>query len=142
LNNRDGISALRRDDVYSGPYVEHAGDIILESETHKLFRGPIGVVEEKSSIAHHEPVGIIIDASNRKPNQKRFQGAELVDVAPTIMAMLNVAIPSNIDGSPIKEIQNEYTVEEVRGSYKPKFKSDSKTNKEGVKNRLENLGYL
>jgi len=142
LDSKKGLKAHQKKELYSGSNVQKAADIIIESDKYKILRGPIGVVHESSPIAHHDTYGIIIDAGESSGDQADIEGAELVDVAPTILGLMDVPVPTNIEGSPIEKILSEYTTREGDELYTPNFKTGFNQNHQTVENRLDSLGYL
>ncbi len=145
----------RREELYSGDYVERAPDLILaahgqqvrptwESNRGQLFkpaRGPDG--------AEHTCDGILIAAGPGIPHSAERGRVAIVDLAPTILYLLGAPIPENLDGRVLTELMQpeltaarpaEYAAEPrppQRRSERPADTSD-----ERVLRRLRDLGYI
>ncbi len=114
----------RREDIYTGRMMEKAPDVIFD-ETAKYFvtRGvpdSVGVpviqdVWTTSFSAYHRPEGII---AVRGPQMKHggggtlrerlarggdFKGARILDVMPTLLAIMRQPIPDDVDGRVLTE---------------------------------------
>jgi len=139
-------------DVYHGPFALNGPDLIAEPEEDYSFGAP-------SLIAHqevftdidfdleipggHHPAGIIIWAGNGVRREYNLQ-AELMDVAPTVLARLGISIPDYMDGkaldslftSPLKIEYQHWWIEMRRDS------GYSSQDEEILRKRLSDLGYL
>jgi predicted AlkP superfamily phosphohydrolase/phosphomutase len=79
------------DDLYyrSAGTVGHGTQYLLENDT-----GPDDAV--------HDWNGIFIGYDKNKRLNKKLEGLKIYDVAPTILSLLGIPIPDDLDGSPIK----------------------------------------
>lgn len=119
-DQRDGApvfaAAHRRDDIYSGPALDLAPDLILDSwsagyrvapgrEASDRFVVPptqlAGVGEAWSS--DHRPLGILVAAGPRIVRAESGERA-LYDVCPTSLALLEQPVPPGLDGEVATEI--------------------------------------
>jgi|GEM_PF-1059142 len=88
-----------REEVYSGPYVSSAPDILILPHYDKGYSiGSIyisnKVVEDKTTYNHH-PEGIFM----MYPHDGGWAGRiKAVDVAPTILSLLSLPLPPDVDG--------------------------------------------
>ena len=102
--------ALKKEEVYSGPYLNKAPDILVLTKNQEYISdpSPYGDIFSKNSneIHAHKMNGIFIAYG---PDIKRGQikGAKIIDIAPTILHMMNVPVPEDMDGRVLKEIFKE-----------------------------------
>jgi len=98
---------LDKKDIFWGPHIDCAPDIILVPEEHVFFSG--GIHEEpiyKRYIGEHEPHALIafygddILASNSVNDRIKVT---IYDLTPTILAYVGFPLPSNSDGRPLTE---------------------------------------
>lgn len=150
--------AWTSDEIYSGPYIGGAPDIILEMaenmaadiNSSSFYKKPRSYPSLKGG---HIRNGILIAAGNTiSPNPDR-KTAHVVDIAPTILHTLQLSIPMNLDGQVLLEL---FESDSVLG--KPPKYVDMRTQKsvtpdadqtaytrdeeEEMKARLQKLGYL
>lgn len=101
----------RREEVYSGPYVEQAPDLVLDWDYAYDCRERVGPVHrdvfENEAIyipfADYRKTGVhrrhgifLMYGSPAKPGC--VEGARLIDVAPTLFHLLGVPVPDDMDG--------------------------------------------
>ena len=100
--------------------------------------------------AHHDTEGILIV---KGPEVRRFtniEGAEIIDLCPTILHWLNIPIPLAVDGKVLKDIfapdssayQREVTYYESKEKQDDKELSCVERDEVAVYNHLQGLGYL
>lgn len=141
----------KREDLYQGKWVHQAPDLILTSHRFQIdtiVTHP-RILFRPARHQGHSPLGIFVASGPEIQNDLRFQGASIVDVAPTILHLMNTSIPSDRDGRVLWEIFQEDS--EVRRR-KPTFVTPRPSletppvctaeEKQGVKDRLKSLGYL
>jgi len=150
-----------REDVFDGPYVERAADIqFLLKEGYRWtshIRDSHYLLEPKDfdliRSGDHRPEGIIIAAGPEIAISKRLTSSPILwDISPTILHMLNIPIPSYMDGSPIKEIFNtdsenfkkEVIISDLHSSDTSIDDSTSYSKEEEaeIEKTLKDMGYL
>jgi predicted AlkP superfamily phosphohydrolase/phosphomutase len=96
-----------REDLYHGPFVDSAPDLLLEPAgyTHVAF-GESEFASNKlvgSSLhsGHHRLEGILIASGAGVQRNWALDAASIADIAPTILYALGVPIPRVMDGKPI-----------------------------------------
>jgi len=105
--------AKLREEVYHGPHIPRAPDIIIRWRTsfiinglqnpgHRSVKEPPGFF----SSGGHRPNGIIIASGPTFRQSGSFPGADLQDLAPTFLYLFNVPIPEDMDGRVITEMIN------------------------------------
>lgn len=109
--------AKRREEVYDGPFMESAPDIILcfnDFETYGVGVLGFGVFQRGQWAkpkwpwfsAHHRMEGILV-AHGAGVRQQSTLDAKLIDMFPTILYALNVPIPNDLDGAVIEGLFTE-----------------------------------
>jgi predicted AlkP superfamily phosphohydrolase/phosphomutase len=100
----------RRDELYHGPYIEQAPDLVLEANEGFYCSGNLGttVFERKTSpmpnSGVHEQAGVLIAEGPDIADVDRRGTDGIADVAPTILHLLDYSIPESIDGRVITEM--------------------------------------
>ncbi|WP_170977454.1 alkaline phosphatase family protein [Halorussus salinisoli] len=131
----------RREEVFSGPYVERAPDVITVPREYDEFlstRVGDGRFAPPSESYNHKRDGIVaISGSGVNPSAD-LSGAHLFDVAPTILATMGVPAADRMDGSVLPAVGAV-----GRESY-PAFDAGEQeaTDDGNVEARLADLGYL
>ncbi len=95
-----------REDVYSGPFVEEAPDIlfIVESSYHPAsalaqpWIGPTSQLDTEAWSGIHAMDGILIARGPCIASGVRLEEASILDIAPTILYAMGQTIPSDMDG--------------------------------------------
>jgi predicted AlkP superfamily phosphohydrolase/phosphomutase len=146
---------LHRDDVYRGPFVDRAPDFTVRWRIEDRAFGPLVAKTEagrermRQILARpplqpggHHPLGMFV-ASGPNVRPTSVQG-KLADVTPTVLALLGVPVPNDLDGAPLDILKRvevraadrpASTVAERETAYTPE-------EEELVKRRLEDLGYI
>jgi predicted AlkP superfamily phosphohydrolase/phosphomutase len=150
-----GVEIMKKEDIYSGPHLDDAPDIIFSIEG-GAYLADIGLEKEifmesnwQTGSGTHRPDGIFIAAG---PDIKHCEGlpdADIIDLAPTILRLLRLPIPSNMEGRPLDDVLVEelaripasYCEPQVRPEDgKPGAYSDE--DEERVREKLSGLGYM
>ncbi|MBW1769269.1 MAG: alkaline phosphatase family protein [Deltaproteobacteria bacterium] len=147
---------FRRDELYSGPYVDYGPDIVFELKGMSYLT--------KENIGHHalfESSGFESGSHRREgilimngPNCKQgveCQGASILDLAPTVLYLSGLPVDKDMDGSvltgwlddkfvernPIQaqRLETTFDGDEIRAVY-----SDSES--EEIESMLQGLGYI
>jgi predicted AlkP superfamily phosphohydrolase/phosphomutase len=154
----------RREDIYAGPLVERAPDLVIElapgNFTKTSFapeKEPLYQSSQYQMFAHqhqsiHSMQGICIATGHpfNSGSEKTIEGARIIDLAPTILHTLGLEIPDDMDGSVLKELFDP----EWFSSNPPRISSDigmkknssrrklSKEEEDKLKDDLQGLGYI
>jgi predicted AlkP superfamily phosphohydrolase/phosphomutase len=154
----------RREDLYQGPHLEDAPDLLIGWKDYAYYTS-VTLGQEKGSIfgAHmnidcseykhvgtHRLNGIFMAMGGIIKKGQQISGAEICDVAPTILYMLGQPIPEDMDGKVLAEIFEEDFYKDNPPRYEqPRYVaqanevvaySDEESRK--VAERLAGLGYL
>ena len=132
-------SVFRREEVFSGPYLDDAPDIILVPNEFDQF---VSATVRPSQFGappepwNHKRFGFIA-ATGDVDTSCDLTGAHLLDVAPTVLATLDIPASDRMDGL-LLPLVDEVGVEE----YPPYRGEDVDTDDSAVEDRLADLGYL
>jgi predicted AlkP superfamily phosphohydrolase/phosphomutase len=135
-----------REDVFHGPYVDDAADILLvpSSWDHYLSaQYHDAPFDDPSPCWNHKRDGIVALAGEAVEETATVEGAHLFDVAPTVLATLGVPVSDRMDGSrlpvvpevPAREY-DEYEGDDRHGDRPQAHETDA------VEEQLRGLGYL
>ncbi len=153
---------LRREEIYAGPRFDQAPDIILRpQEPSDIFfgladfghRDTVSTVYRYSGM--HRDYGMLILNGPGIRQGDEIQGAAIQDMAPTILHVMNMPVPSDMDGSvlegsfvegymeayPVRELTEDTT----EGSAPEAKEGEAGYTEEGEKEileRLRGLGYM
>ncbi|MHC5034592.1 MAG: alkaline phosphatase family protein, partial [Planctomycetota bacterium] len=149
----------RREEAWSGPYVEDLPDVILE-QAERIYAVPTFAEDPGESIfyalpepswsalnhlAGHRPDGVVL-AMGPRVTSTAIQDAHIADVPPTILALLGCPIPENFDGRVLSEVLTDDVKPLRTGAARPPERAVadelSDEDKAAVEDRLRKLGYL
>ena len=144
-------AAYKREELYHGGRLNHAPDIILHTNRSKYVSfghadfGSNKLIEPSiGQTGHHTMEGIVILRGADIPAGTRIEGANIIDIAPTVLALMGLDVPGEMDGKVLfgragisrrvdKETRIEGAVDE--NPY-------SEEDEEQVMERLRELGYV
>ncbi len=152
------LEAYRREELYHGERLETAPDIIVV--TQDCYKGGTGIDELISEVplevisklsGVHRMDGIILAQGPHIRRDARVEGANIIDVAPTILYALGMPIPSDMDGKPLTDFFEDTHTQQTAASYTDERNVEdvstdaygySEEEEESVRLKLEALGYL
>jgi len=148
---------FKREETYWGPHTREAADIIFimkgmtyYTHTPEFGPDPDSLTEPPVNMesATHRMNGIFIITGPNIRRDVTIENARIVDVAPTVLHVMNVPIPLDMDGRVLKEIfepESDSAKREVKRAEYPKEKVARRRLSEEerqIKERLKALGYL
>jgi predicted AlkP superfamily phosphohydrolase/phosphomutase len=154
----------RREEVYHGPCVENAPDLLIHWKNYAYYtsvtlgkeEGPIfGPCEnidasEYKHVGTHRLNGVFMAMGNKIHQGTQITTAEIADIPPTILYMLDQPIPEDMDGRVLTEIFEEAFIRDYPPRYETiRYDTEIKevvtySNKESeeIADRLRALGYI
>jgi predicted AlkP superfamily phosphohydrolase/phosphomutase len=100
----------RREEIYSGPYADRTPDLIVQPRGWEYMAfghadfGSNKLVEPITGLSgHHRLDGILILAGAGVKPGAALEDARILDLTPTILHALDVAVPSDLDGRVLLE---------------------------------------
>jgi predicted AlkP superfamily phosphohydrolase/phosphomutase len=104
----------RREDLYRGPYLDQMPDLLIQTRGweymafgHHDFGSNRLVEPVMGMTGHHRPHGILILAGAGVKPGTHLEGAKIVDLAPTILHVMGVKLPGELDGRVLAEAFEE-----------------------------------
>jgi predicted AlkP superfamily phosphohydrolase/phosphomutase len=148
----------RKEEIYHGPHLNEAPDIIFfakgfeiaafgeyEFASHRILDYSRGVS------ASHRMEGLLMMKGKRIKEGMTLEGAQIIDLAPSVLYLLNLPIPNSMDGRVLQKAFLDGTLQEqpIRFLEEEGPSSDfhpggiySDEEEEDLKRRLRTLGYL
>jgi hypothetical protein len=100
----------RREEIYSGPYVDRTPDLIIQPRGWEYMAfghadfGSNKLVEPITGLSgHHRLDGILIMAGAGVRPGVALEDASILDLTPTILHAMGVAVPHDLDGRVLRE---------------------------------------
>jgi predicted AlkP superfamily phosphohydrolase/phosphomutase len=102
----------KKEEIYSGPYVDHAPDLYFEPVDMAYgcggkFRGAGYVIQPRFPLGIHRKYGISILSGEGVIPGSRIQEARIVDLAPTVLYLMDLPVPDDMDGKVLKQAFDE-----------------------------------
>ncbi len=164
--------AYRREDVYQGSCLAEAPDIVVKWAEHKGYTYAFKLSSKSKNLqwteqidpntrqnlafftgksGSHRDHGIFLARGSEVRPGAQVDGANIIDVAPTILHLLDVPVPSHIDGRVLEEILTEehagrHPVRKVNDAETPRADGPDGTytaeDEVAISERLRALGYI
>jgi len=108
----------RREEVYHGPYLPKAPDLVIEwnygiivsglrghdlTGQEVIIEGAADIVERRNVSGDHRPEGILIAAGPHIKANNKISDAHIMDIAPTVLKLMGQTIPAYMDGRVLTE---------------------------------------
>lgn len=114
-NPQTGLKVARqvykREDIYRGDFLPEAPNIIIDQSPHTHIRGSIGnknVFEEPQRWrAENTTEGIFIASGPDFKEGIEVENIAILDLAPTILHLMGVSVPADVDGRVLSEAFRE-----------------------------------
>ncbi len=152
---------FKGEEVFHGKYLANAPDIVIWWKEDVVISGLVSTREDGTEIkvmkkhlddprtGNHTPYGIFIAKGKHIKKGVEVKGAEIIDLAPTILYLMGVPIPKDMDGKVLIDIFNDSFLRENLITY-TEGQSDkdsvgdgySDTDEEKVHEHLKALGYI
>ncbi len=139
----------RREEVYSGPWVHHAADIILDLHEGVRFtslRAARGVYRDvlPPGQGTHRRDGVLAVAGSGVAPGPFADTPQMADLAPTILALMGLPVPARaFDGRVLEDVVKDYAVtEETTVEASPAGEGYSEEDAQRIEDHLRALGYV
>ncbi len=144
----------RREEVYSGPFLEYAPDLLITEfdERYHFYFFPKSHYQDSFNppgiaTGNHAYDGILL-ARGPDIRAGEISGARLMDVMPTMCRLLDLSIPPDVDGVILDAMLTERILKaapaqpDSESHAKSVARELSQEEREGLEERLRGLGYL
>jgi predicted AlkP superfamily phosphohydrolase/phosphomutase len=139
----------RKEELYSGDFLDEAPDILLDPNCCVSYQLPSTSVFETYVRNHHARNGILLAYGRDVVGDEAVAGAEIIDVAPTVLHMMGLSVPEDMDGRVLMELfkpNSEIAQRKVqsRGGTggRTEEKADREQDSQIILHRLRGMGYL
>jgi predicted AlkP superfamily phosphohydrolase/phosphomutase len=164
---KQAISHLYRSrDLYQGPYVDRAPDLVPSwwedgwSLEQSIPGGPAELIAERTTeqvrggldwTGTHRMNGVFIMTGGPVRRAHELTGAQILDVTPTVLYLMGLPIPADMDGRPLVESLDPDFVaahpvrrEQADGQAAPREQGPgfSQEEEEMIAERLKAMGYI
>lgn len=152
---------FKGEEVFHGKHIKNSPDIVIWWKEGIVISGLTCTSEEGAEIkvtekyisdprtGNHEPYGIFIAKGKNLESAKQIKGAEIIDIAPTVLHLMGMPVPEDMDGKVLSEIFKKDFLESnpVRNVRSNTDKIDrdgeySESDEQKVIEHLKNLGYM
>ncbi len=143
-------AAYKREELYHGARLAHAPDIILHTDRSKYVSfghadfGSNKLIEPSiGQTGHHTMDGILILHGTGIPAGQRIEGANIIDIAPTAIALMGLDVPAEMDGKVLFGSETRRKGEkETKSVGQADDNPYSEEDEAQVMERLRELGYV
>lgn len=151
----------RREEVYHGPFVDRAPDLLIQWRTAFVLRGlylpqasrpkpPPPPFTPSLNNGGHRPYGIFLMAGEEVRRGVALPEAHIQDLAPTILHFFGLPVPEDVDGRVLQEVwapESEPACREARRAggealQPPREAEYSEEEERLIEERLRGLGYV
>ena len=140
----------RANEIYKGSYIENAPDLIVTAEEGYTLQEGFGdeiILPAKQGPAErsgdHRPEGMFLSYGPSIKRGYRIKGARIYDIAPTILHILGLPIPNDMDGKVLTEIFEEHSeFAKRKPSYVDSNYYEKKDEREKIKEKIDKLKKL
>ncbi len=158
---------FRREDIYHGPEAFKAPDIVFQWNKYLYIHRPtkmeknkdfLEILDDRKLLSSentirpsgiHRDYGIFIAYGRNLEKNKTIDGARIYDIAPTVLYLLGIPIPDDMDGKVLKDaISRDYLMKNpikkgtASSSEEGTLKSFDSEETAAIKERLKGLGYI
>lgn len=157
---------FRREEIYTGPCVPEAPDLMVywdDAGYHSVQRfgkSEDAVFSDQLNLhltnlrytGHHRMEGIFAALGKVVQQGTLIQGARIIDIAPTVLYLLGLPVPGDMDGRVLEEaLREEYAAKHPIMSEKTDggadraqevFEGYTEEEADKIAERLRNLGYI
>jgi predicted AlkP superfamily phosphohydrolase/phosphomutase len=143
----------KKEELYSGSALYKAPDIVFIPNAYDYIVSPLfrrkAIIKNRNITGRHTANGMILIKGAEILKNKELTGAKILDITPTILYFVNLAIPDDLDGAVIDQAFNSAYLKrqkiryEKQAAIRARRKFDYSQNEEDqIKMRLKGLGYI
>ena len=146
----------KREELYSGPYLERAPDIIFETHDERYvgyggqeFTANVVMAPSRLFNGCHRKDGMVVLKGGPILPGTRMEPHDIVDLAPTILYLLGYPVPDNMDGNVMVDALvsgylEDHPVEFMESDWEAALDDTGFSSEEEtiIAERLKGLGYL
>ena len=154
--NKADVEIHAKEEIYHGDYLDEMPDITFLAHKNGYLAGNVmgfgsnrPITDFAVNHGHHTLEGILLTKGKSIKNGITIEGADIMDITPTVLHLMGCKIPRDMDGKVLEKIFKEEFLEQnpvefVEPKEGKRRKSDamSSQEKEEVMERLRNLGYI
>jgi predicted AlkP superfamily phosphohydrolase/phosphomutase len=145
-----------KEQIYHGPQARYAPDLVFVAREyaylgrqlfgdHKIIRSA-----EDLPVGFHRSNGIFLARGSMIAEGAAIEGAEIADIAPTILYTMGLPIPDDMDGKLLRGVFRDGIMEKRPAAYSEAEKYEGEEEEETysqeesdkIKERLRSLGYI
>jgi predicted AlkP superfamily phosphohydrolase/phosphomutase len=147
-------NVYKKEEIYTGSRLDMAPDLVLLSSdvdhygiySTQYYKESV-FKENRWKTGDHRQSGIFITRGPNIKNNHLIEGAEIIDLFPTILFHLGLPIPEHVDGKVLMDIYEtpigKITYEKTGPATEQEKSYDyTEDEKESVRERLKQLGYI
>jgi len=149
--NRVVERAARREEIYSGPFVERASDLYIWWNASASLGDPPREVQARKFwwSGDHRPDGILISKGPGIRRGARIDSPIVYDLLPTMMYAAGLLVPASLDGRVIEGLCSDeflaahpLTTDSSAQSRAPESEGLTGEEEQMIEEKLRSLGYL
>ena len=139
---------VRGRDIYSkgSPNVWLPDVILVPADGYNFSNAAMDAAPEPTKEGIHRPMGVLIIAGDLLKQPPARFAPKLIDMAPTILHLLGLPVPADMDGRVLEEILSDpkgVSHEDADNDLAPREQVDySAEDNQIIEHRLKSLGYL
>ncbi len=143
---------IRGDQVVQGPYASRSADLHVVLDGYRAIAFPLFATDNqivtqqiRGDSGSHRRHGVLIGWGNGVKSGETVEGAQIMDLAPTILHLMGLRVPDDMDGRVLTEtlsLTRAVEYEQVAGAETKAEEGLSAEETAEVEERLRSLGYL
>ncbi|MEI6502140.1 MAG: alkaline phosphatase family protein, partial [Armatimonadota bacterium] len=147
-------AVFRKTGLFHGPHFDLAPDLLVQWRENQILTGLVTQVNGRERIArselrddtigsHHPDATLLLYGRNVRPGDFGRDQAHIMDLAPSVLALLGCQVPAGLDGKVLDQLEVTATTSgETAATPTTSQSVYSETEEAEVEDRLRNLGYL